>query len=894
MSEIVYRNPQKIPNLTKLLQPWLACALVGFLACRASGESSFVNFEGKQTRPVCLSPDGTRLLAVNTPDARLSVFDVSVPQNPILIAEIPVGLEPVSVNALNNDEAWVVNEVSDSVSIVSVSRRLVAETLSVKDEPADVVFAGGRAFVTASRNNRIAVFDIISRVAITNIPVFGENPRALALSPDQTKVYAAFALSGNRTTLIPPELAPPQPPPTNPFLPLPPRVALIVDATDPTWTTGADAPIKFTMPDNDVVEIDTATLAITRYFPRVGTINLGLAVHPVSGDLFVANTDARNLTRFEGNLRGNLVSNRVSRITVASGVITHLDLNPGFSYTNFPALPERTNALAQPTAIVFGPSGNNFYVAAFGTDRIARLNANGEVLNRIELNPEAIGSAANPRTKRGPRGLALKPGGALYVLNRISNTLTIIDPQSNQVIGEIPVGSHDPTPDVIRQGRGFLYDAKLSGNGTVSCASCHVDSEMDHLAWDLGDPNGMLQTERTTNSSGIPIITRVLHPMKGPMTTQTLKGLAGQDPLHWRADRPNFLFFNGAFNSLLGGSVIPEVDMQAFRDFIDTLVFEPNPNQNLDRSFPTAFPTKNGVGNAALGNNIFANEIFLEYRTCATCHAPPAGSSLVIFPGGAVRGPQDLKVPHLRNVYQKLNLTHDAGAQSVGGFGLTHNGRYADIFTFLTQPLFEEFSTNASIKRDLDAFVQCFDTGLAPAVGYSRTVHAASANSAAISSDWTLLETQAAITNIDLVVKGTVDGRPRGFLYDPAGGMYQPDTTNLPPMTRAQLRVKALSGDMLTVMGVPHGSGTRLGIDRNLDGVLDGDVPAPALRITRDADKVVVSWSTNTGDFLLERAIGLPAIDWTLDRSLRGINGSAFAITNSLALSNVFLRLRKL
>ena len=78
----------------------------------------------------------------------------------------------------------MVNEVSDSVSIVSVPRHTVVETLYVKDEPADVVFANGRAFVSASRNNRIAVFDITNHVAITNIPVFGENPRALALSPD--------------------------------------------------------------------------------------------------------------------------------------------------------------------------------------------------------------------------------------------------------------------------------------------------------------------------------------------------------------------------------------------------------------------------------------------------------------------------------------------------------------------------------------------------------------------------------------------------------------------------------------------------------------------------------------------------------------------------------------
>ena len=186
-----------------LIRIGVAAPLLAGLSLAAQ---SFVNFEAKQTSPVRLSPDGSRLFAVNTPDNRLSIFDVTRPQNPVLIAEIPVGLDPVSVQPLNNDEAWVVNEVSDSVSVVSVARRAVVDTLGVKDEPADVVFAGGRAFVTASRNNQVVVFDVATHAALTNIPVFGSTPRALAVSANGTRVYAAFALSGNRTTLVPPDV----------------------------------------------------------------------------------------------------------------------------------------------------------------------------------------------------------------------------------------------------------------------------------------------------------------------------------------------------------------------------------------------------------------------------------------------------------------------------------------------------------------------------------------------------------------------------------------------------------------------------------------------------------------------------------------------------------------
>src|SRR6185503_5911514 len=157
--------------------------------------------------------------------------------------------------------------------------------------------------------------------------------------------------------------------------------------------------------------IDTATLAITRYFPRIGTVNFAIAVRPGSGDLYVANTDARNLVRFEPNLRGAFVTNQISRIDITSGAVTRFDLNPGFEYVNFPSRRDQTNALAQPTAIAFGPSGANYFITAFGSDRVAQINSdNGAVQARIDLNPNAPGSSANPRTKRGPRGLALKPG----------------------------------------------------------------------------------------------------------------------------------------------------------------------------------------------------------------------------------------------------------------------------------------------------------------------------------------------------------------------------------------------------------------------------------------------------------------------------------------------------
>jgi YVTN family beta-propeller protein len=788
----------------------VACLLPGAAMSQVTAGGTFVNFESSQTNPVRLSPDGTRLFAVDTPDARVSVFDVSQPGNPVLIAEIPVGIEPVSVNPRSNDEAWVVNQESGSVSVVSVSKGIVTDTISAKAEPMDVVFAAGLAFVSVSRNNQINAYDVNTHRLITTVPVFGGNPRALAVSPDGSKVYAAFAISGNATTIIPVPLAPAPPPPTNPALPPAPAQGIIVQATDPTWSSF----IQFTMPDNDVVEINAASRAVTRYFSGVGTINLGLAVNPATGDLYVANTDALNLVRFEPNLRGHFINNQITRVSIASGTVTPFDLNPGINYAQLPNPTALTTALSQPTATVFDPSGSFMWVAAFGTDRVAKVSTNGTVLQRIEIG-NTPGSQSEPESKRGPRGLALKASAqTLYVLNRISNTLSVVNTSAGVVTKEIPVGSYDPTPLAIRIGRGFLYDAKLSGNGTGACASCHVDGDMDHLAWDLGDAGGSMYYVKDP-------VQVALHPMKGPMTTLAMRGLANLQPYHWRGDKANFADFNSDFSQLLGGSELSAAEMTAFQNFIFTVMFQPNPNENLDGSLPTSL----AGGNPQTGFNIFKTQAFtLGIVTCNICHLyANAGTDQFIIPATLLEQPQSFKTPQLRNIYQKLLFNNAAGAATIDGFGVLHDGSNAGLFEFLSNPVFGSFSTNTEIQTQLNAYELCFDTGTPPAVGYTLTVTAANVDNSTVVTNWATLESQATAGSIDLIVKGTIQGQPHGLLYDTVTNNYLTDTTGLGPFTHAQLVSFIVGGDTLSPMGVPQGSGLRMGIDRNGNGVLDGD-----------------------------------------------------------------------
>ena len=123
----------------------------------------FPVFESGQVRPLALSADGLQLYAVNTPDNRLEIY--SVGDSGLLHQQsVDVGMEPVSVAVHNSGAVWVVNHLSDSVSIIDVNTvpAAVMGTLLVGDEPRDLVFAGpgfNRAFVSVAHRGQNAPFD---------------------------------------------------------------------------------------------------------------------------------------------------------------------------------------------------------------------------------------------------------------------------------------------------------------------------------------------------------------------------------------------------------------------------------------------------------------------------------------------------------------------------------------------------------------------------------------------------------------------------------------------------------------------------------------------------------------------------------------------------------------
>lgn len=891
----------------------LALTLVAsLLSGPAAAQDSFTTFESGQVRPLALTPDGTTLVACNTPDNRLEVFSATG-GSLTPVGSVVVGLEPVAVAARSNTEVWVVNHLSDSISIVDLTNPgtpRVTRTLLVGDEPRDLVFGGSGgnlAFITAAHrgqnnpNNPQLTTEGVGRADVwvfdatnlgsslggdpeTIITLFGDTPRALAVAPDGETVYAAVFHSGNRTTTVS-DGAIPDGGQGNGGIPSPnvnhngdpaPEVGLIVKFDGSNWVDELsrtwDSVVRFDLPDFDVFAIDATTdppealSGPSASIPGVGTILFNMVVNPVSEKLYVSNLESRNHVRFEGagdfastTVRGHIAE---SRITIIDGLsVTPRHLNKHIDYSSCCApIPNAENAssLAFPLEMVVSADGSTLYVAGYGSSDIG-------VYNTAELEADTFTqSSANQITVSGggPAGLVLdESNDRLYALTRFNNAVAVIDTTSGSEIASVPF--YNPEPAIVQDGRRFLYDASLSSShGDSACASCHIFGDFDSLAWDLGDPDGDILNNPGPFRVG-PFIDPDFHPMKGPMTTQSLRGMANHGPMHWRGDRTGgndeassqpdngafdedaaFKAFNGAFVGLLGrDQELTAGQMQAFTDYILEVMYPPNPIRALDNSLSTA---------AQAGRTFYFGPTSDTFTDCNGCHVLDengnAGqTSKPGFFGTDGRSsfenePQIFKIAHLRNMYQKVgmfgmpNVPFFNGGDNahkgdqVRGFGFIHDGSVDTLFRFHEATVFNSGGANPGgipnnatgdvTRRNIEAFMLEFPSNLRPVVGQQITRGPGA--SAALDTRIGLLLARADAGDCDLTVKGVVGGEARGWKRQ--GGAFLSDRASEGSLSTAGLQALSnTAGQELTYTCSPPGSGQRMGIDRDLDTHLDRD-----------------------------------------------------------------------
>lgn len=825
-------------------------------------KSAFIGFESAPVRPIAKTADGKKLLVTNTSNNSLEIYRVLADGNIEHQQSVTVGLEPVAV-AVHQNKAWVVNHLSDSISIVNLSDNLarVERTLLVGDEPKDIIFANNKAFITAAHRGQQRMNPALAQVEGAGDPklhtasqgradiwvfdtnelgdalggkpekimsLFGDTLRGLAVTPDKKTLYAAVLNSGNQTTAVHEavmcygyeddeygaypckvldELSSPNgladgylpggrtAPGVNKDGEAQPWTSMIVkyDSESGQWqdTKGRNFSngIRFSLPDLDVFSIDTETLTETKSFAQVGTTLFNLAVNPASGNIYVSNLESNNATRFEGpgefvnsTVQGNIAQSRITIINPKNGDVNPRHLNRHIDYKNLKGNGNvKQHSLSTPTQLAVSSNGETLYSAVIGSNKVAVLPTN-------QLEDETFwdskGDEFDPRViskdylnvPGGPVGLLLEESrDALYVFTRFDNSLVHIDLSDGTEKQRIKMPTLEPQD--FQAGRALLYDAnRSSSNGEAACASCHIFGDTDHLSWNLGNPDasngsnpqpfptkhlselGCLLVGADDESCQLLEIingngdSRTFASMKGPMGTQTLRGMRNHGHMHWRGDRSvgyfgedteqtldektSFKNFIVAFEGLLGLDIeLPESvnatnkpadvveleeDIDKFADFMLRVALPPNPIRGLDNSLSASAKKGADFFHGDRRADGSATDTPLNGDTadgvnCEGCHGVDHalgfyGTRGEVAHGGEI---QILKVPQLRNLYTRVGMfglpdregflpSHTKAHQGdqIRGFGFLHDGATDQLVNFLRGGVFDNGETGCPEGAD--------------------------------------------------------------------------------------------------------------------------------------------------------------------------------------------------
>ena len=498
----------------------------------------------------------------------------------------------------------------------------------------------------------------------------------------------------------------------------------------------------------------------------------------------------------------------------------------------------RTKSLATPVGMAVSVDGTTLYVAAFGSSRHRRLRHDAA----RERHVHARRRHPHRRFRRRP-GRRRARGDRLYALTRFDNAVAVIDLTQGSVGAEIqsPVAAQ-PRAGERGRGRPFLYDAVLTGsNGEASCASCHIFGDMDDLAWDLGNPDDDVVANGNpfTVGSGAPF-----HPMKGPMTTQSLRGLVNMGPEHWRGDRQGnsvqaFNAFNVAFPGLVGRDE-GQLSRGRHADSSPTSRCRSPTRPTRSASSTTACaPTSRPASTLYFGASPTAR------HNCNGCHALDPGQRVLrrqrqLLDRGRDAGVQD-PAPAQRRIRRSecsawptrpaWTATSASAGDQIRGFGFLHDGSIDNVFRFTGSPVFSlttpsrptwkrsSWPTPATCRRWSASRSRARAPTARPSTRASMRCSTAAAAAVPVQAARAAARRSATSSS-----RAPSPGRRAAtFSTSPPGA----SAATAPPSRRSRtpaLRALADVPDQeLTYTCVPFGSGVRMGIDRDEDTYLDRD-----------------------------------------------------------------------
>ena len=906
-----HARPQLISARTAVAAGVLFCASA-ILAQPAFAQGEYVNFEPGQVSPISVGKltfgalERRVLFVCNTPDDCVELYDAEAPF--AFMQRVHTGLSPVTTRFNESQQTlYTCNFLGDSVTKITFSNQnvggtlqttaLVDRTVFVGNEPSDIAFIPGS-------NDAVVSLHGASGFAVLNATT-------LAVTTPFELANVADGVLPNRDAVVkhPTQLAA-----------VGSERLYMLDRHDDddnlhTGTLNFDFDL-LVMDGTATSSSPLATTADRFMGGGLGTTMHSFAINAAGTKMFVVGMVARqNDASGEANvaaLSTGFVQSWMHVIELAPGVapVTNGDRPSG--ETDFPSINLNrdyaaggevlpADAFAQPTgiALIEGSGGvEQIVITSLSSDKVMFLwhdptkasgyNIQQSSFSAFNPGPGAPGSSGESGYgMAGLYGLTYDPNpadpnaagsnGLLYATCAFDNSVLVISPVTRTTVARFQL-HNDPTPNIARTGRKFLFSASFSGNGMVSCSSCHILGGTDAIAWDLGGMDNPAVAihpwlkDDTVNSPLVGTVGTEFPDFKGRMVTQTLRGLVNSQvtgfmqavfsnaPYHWRADRDNFSDFNQAFVGLQGmppltappalPAGLTAGEMNQYTVYINSLHHEPNPLQAKNRR-PRPLDPVTGFDEQR-GLELFHTESTVDARSCVQCHSHPEGSNNRMTETFILNGiNHPLETAALRSLGDRGVLYRDSAAYNdpsqrlflTQTTGLTHGG----LTGVIANPPFPDVQQSRSLNdfisffalqtpgtqtqqedaiEDITAFVRAYDAGVAPVIGCSFTLTGNFATDLAATAD---MREQVREANAGLVLylrRGSIES---GWWLDLQAGTdrFRKEGTTTTQSLFQFSRVAANSTYRVILQSVPLGSERRVAAMGNDPAVITGTtVPA--------------------------------------------------------------------
>jgi PQQ-dependent catabolism-associated beta-propeller protein len=163
---------------------------------------------GPEPEGMGVSPDGKLVVATSEAASSAHFIDAATGR---LLDSVMVGSRPRDVLFLKGGrEIWVSSEQRGTISVFDAATRRILHTIdlvaafpdlqTVQAVEMEVTRDGRRAFVAMGRGNHVAEIDPATWTVVRRFPT-GERNWGLALSPDDSRLYAASGISADLTII---------------------------------------------------------------------------------------------------------------------------------------------------------------------------------------------------------------------------------------------------------------------------------------------------------------------------------------------------------------------------------------------------------------------------------------------------------------------------------------------------------------------------------------------------------------------------------------------------------------------------------------------------------------------------------------------------------------------